>query len=226
MPAKFKKTRSISAFVIALSLITPSANATSFQALSAARSMPVGITEVIEGSKITPVDHRRWHNAGPNQNRRGADRDRSGRRVDRNRNQRRVEREEELRRQARAERQLERRRAERQRERRRVERAPDRPRYRHGHRGYSAYRPGYRRDNDGWWYPLAAFALGAVILNEQNRNNSSTPSYSNWNHIPAGNMNAHDNWCDQKYRSYDRSSKTFQPYNGPRKYCNSPYDRL
>lgn len=113
---------------------------------------------------------------------------------------------------------------------RRAERHAEARRYRHGHRGYREYRPGYRRDNDGWWFPLAAFALGAVIITQQNRapsySQSYTPSYGNWNHIPSGNMAAHDTWCDRQYRSYDRSSKTFQPYNGPRRYCNSPYDLL
>lgn len=102
----------------------------------------------------------------------------------------------------------------------------DRPRYKRGYRGSRYYRRGYRRDNDGWWFPLAAFALGAILLNQQNQRPRYNQTYSNWNHIPAGNMAAHDNWCLQRYRSYDRTSKTFQPYNGPRRYCNSPYDLL
>ena len=31
-----------------------------------------------------------------------------------------------------------------------------------GHRGYRDYRPGYRH-HDGYWFPLAAFATGAII---------------------------------------------------------------
>jgi hypothetical protein len=31
-------------------------------------------------------------------------------------------------------------------------------------------------------------------------------------------------WCQNRYRSYRRSSDTFQPYNGPRRRCNSPYN--
>ena len=110
--------------------------------------------------------------------------------------------------------------------RQRADRHRDRPRYKRGYRGSREYRRGYRRDSDGWWFPLAAFALGAIILNQQNQRSTSPRSSGNWNHIPAGNMAAHDNWCAQRYRSYDRASKTFQPYNGPRKYCNSPYDLL
>lgn len=35
---------------------------------------------------------------------------------------------------------------------------------------------------------------------------------------------AHVNWCLNRYRSYDPRSDTFQPYRGPRRRCNSPYD--
>ncbi|MBN8868241.1 BA14K family protein [Shinella sp. PSBB067] len=81
----------------------------------------------------------------------------------------------------------------------------------HGHRGYRYQRPGYRRHSDGWWYPLAAFGLGAAIggaINSQPR---------------AG--NAHVNWCVNRYRSYRAYDNTFQPNNGPRKQCLSPYSR-
>lgn len=35
--------------------------------------------------------------------------------------------------------------------------------------------------------------------------------------------NAHVRWCYAHYRSYRASDNTFQPYNGPRKQCRSPY---
>jgi hypothetical protein len=38
-----------------------------------------------------------------------------------------------------------------------------------------------------------------------------------------GSGNAHVNWCYNQYRSYRASDNTFQPYNGPRKQCVSPY---
>lgn len=34
---------------------------------------------------------------------------------------------------------------------------------------------------------------------------------------------AHVNWCYDRYRSYRASDNTFQPYNGPRRQCRSPY---
>lgn len=35
--------------------------------------------------------------------------------------------------------------------------------------------------------------------------------------------NAHVRWCYNRYRSYRASDNTFQPYNGPRRQCRSPY---
>ena len=34
---------------------------------------------------------------------------------------------------------------------------------------------------------------------------------------------AHVNWCYHRYRSYRAWDNTFQPYNGPRRQCRSPY---
>ncbi|MBB5702749.1 hypothetical protein FHS76_002638 [Ochrobactrum daejeonense] len=91
-----------------------------------------------------------------------------------------------------------------------------RPGYWNGHRGYRYYRPGYRRYNDGWWYPLAAFGAGAIVggaLAAPARPVYRAPAYSN----------AHVQWCYNRYRSYRASDNTFQPYNGPRQQCYSPY---
>ena len=33
----------------------------------------------------------------------------------------------------------------------------------------------------------------------------------------------HYNWCYRKFRSYHQPSNTYQPYSGPRRYCNSPW---
>lgn len=77
-----------------------------------------------------------------------------------------------------------------------------------GHRGSRHWRPGYRRHN-GWWFPLAAF--GALAAGAAAANAGDLPP-------------EHYRWCDDRYRSYDPASDTFQPYEGPRKRCNSPYD--
>lgn len=40
----------------------------------------------------------------------------------------------------------------------------------------------------------------------------------------GGGLGAHQQWCLNRWRSYDVRSDTYQPYNGPRRYCNSPYN--
>lgn len=84
--------------------------------------------------------------------------------------------------------------------------------YWNGHRGYREYHRGYRRHGD-YWFPLAAFATGALItgaiVNSEN------------NRVYEG--NAHVQWCYDHYRSYRASDNTFQPNYGPRKECRSPY---
>ena len=83
-----------------------------------------------------------------------------------------------------------------------------------GHRGYKYYRPGYRRHDNGFWFPLAAFAAGALITGAITNNN---------NVIVRGSGSAHVNWCYDRYRSYRAYDNTFQPYEGPRRQCYSPY---
>src|SRR5690606_6558742 len=79
-----------------------------------------------------------------------------------------------------------------------------------GHRGYRHHRPGYRYHN-GFWFPLAAFGVGTVIggaiANDRGYSGGSS----------------HVNWCANRYRSYRAYDNTFQPYNGPRRQCVSPY---
>jgi BA14K-like protein len=88
-------------------------------------------------------------------------------------------------------------------------------RYWRGHRGYRERRAGYRYHN-GYWYPLAAFAAGAIIGGAIANQPRAVPR--------AGNINPqHYQWCQNRYRSYDSYSNTFQPYNGPRQQCLSPY---
>lgn len=84
--------------------------------------------------------------------------------------------------------------------------------YYNGHRGYRERRAGYRYYN-GYWFPLAAFAAGAII-------GGATQAQ------PTGGYGTgHYQWCENRYRSYRASDNTFQPYNGPRRQCNSPYSR-
>ncbi len=85
--------------------------------------------------------------------------------------------------------------------------------YYRGHRGYRHHRPGYRQYN-GWWFPPAAFIAGAII-------GGAIANEPPVQYRPRG--NAHVDWCYNRYRSYRASDNTFQPYNGPRRQCVSPY---
>ena len=83
--------------------------------------------------------------------------------------------------------------------------------YYNGHRGYTYRRPGYRQYN-GYWFPLAAFATGAIIGGAVAQPRP-VPSYGN----------SHVQWCANRYRSYRAYDDTFQPNYGPRRRCVSPY---
>lgn len=80
-----------------------------------------------------------------------------------------------------------------------------------GHRGYREYHRGYRRHGD-YWFPLAAFATGALITGAIANDNRRV--YEGDEHVQ---------WCYNRYRSYRASDDTFQPNNGPRQRCVSPY---
>jgi hypothetical protein len=80
-----------------------------------------------------------------------------------------------------------------------------------GHRGYRYQRRGYRY-HDGFWFPLAAFGAGALIGGAI----ANDRGY-------VGGGGSHTSWCANRYRSYRAYDNTFQPYNGPRQQCVSPY---
>lgn len=86
-----------------------------------------------------------------------------------------------------------------------------------GHRGSREYRNGFRRSN-GYWFPPEAF-IGALIINGIIQNQPRVyrqprPIYGN----------AHIEWCQSRYRSYDIRTDSYQPNYGGRKLCNSPYN--
>ncbi|WP_310416837.1 BA14K family protein [Mycoplana sp. BE70] len=97
-------------------------------------------------------------------------------------------------------------------------RAPPRHGWHNGHRGYRDHRPGYRRHNDGWWYPLAAFGAGAIIGGAI----ASPPRYAP--PPPRSNYaSAHVEWCASRYRTYRAYDNTYVPQVGYRAKCVSPY---
>lgn len=89
------------------------------------------------------------------------------------------------------------------------------PGFYRGYRGYRGPRAGYRYYN-GWWFPAGAFIAGAVI--------GSALAEPPIRYKPRNyGGNAHVEWCYNRYKSYRAYDNTFQPYNGPRQQCYSPY---
>lgn len=78
-----------------------------------------------------------------------------------------------------------------------------------------------RRHNDNWWWgPATGFGLGLAL--------GAAPrvyEYPVYRTAPRISVNAaHLAWCEDRYRSYRAWDNSFQPYNGPRRQCNSPYN--
>lgn len=91
--------------------------------------------------------------------------------------------------------------------------------YYNGHRGYREYRHGYRQYN-GWWFPPAAFVAGAIIGGAIANQPAVAPPPV---YAPVRLSAAHVNWCTNRWKSYRVSDNTYQPLNGPRQACVSPY---
>lgn len=85
----------------------------------------------------------------------------------------------------------------------------DRYGWHRGYRGYRDRRPGYRYHN-GFWFPLAAFATGAIIGGAVAADR-------------GGYGSRHVAWCESRYRTYRASDNTYVPRAGVRAQCVSPY---
>lgn len=109
-------------------------------------------------------------------------------------------------------------RGDRDRDRRDYRRSSSRKGWHNGHRGYRDRRPGYRRHNDGWWYPLAAFGAGAIIGGAIANPGVAAPPPPR-----VGLSRAHIDWCSMRYRTYRAYDNTYVPQVGVRAYCVSPY---
>ena len=91
----------------------------------------------------------------------------------------------------------------------------------HNHRGGHHPRRLQRRYHRHYTRPRTSFG---VQLNFGPRYGYA-PRYRS---VPVyrGYSSRHHAWCEGRYRSYSRSSGTYQPYHGPRRRCNSPYDGI
>lgn len=88
----------------------------------------------------------------------------------------------------------------------------DRGRHWRGDRRY--YR--HRDRGDAWAAGAAGLVTGALIGGVIANSNNQPRRV-----IRSG--GGHVEWCYNRYRSYRSSDNTYQPYNGPRRQCNSPY---
>lgn len=89
--------------------------------------------------------------------------------------------------------------------------------YFNGHRGYRDRRDGFRFYN-GFWFPNSAFSFGFSVDSRDRYDRRDRRGRDR-----MGNWDRHVAWCYDRYRSYRESDNTFQPYNGPRRECRSPY---
>lgn len=119
----------------------------------------------------------------------------------------------------------------RERERQQAEARRDRNRDRDRDRGEwrrDRDRNDWRRDRyrDRSYYRDPYYRSGPTIIYEQ-RPVYVEPRYVAPRYVaPAPRYDlssAHVRWCENRYRSYRAYDNTFQPYNGPRQQCYSPY---
>jgi len=97
-----------------------------------------------------------------------------------------------------------------------------RPRYDSRHRRPPVHRPAPRQQSRGpdLGSAIVGAIVGGVIVNQLNQPQQQY-------HQPrsqAGFLsNNHINWCHNRWRSYRVVDNSYQPYNGPRRVCVSPY---
>jgi hypothetical protein len=69
---------------------------------------------------------------------------------------------------------------------------------------------------------IGGLAAGAIIGGALAAPRYAEPRYVAPRRYVSGGS-AHVNWCYSRYRSYRAYDNSFQPYNGPRQQCYSPY---
>ncbi len=77
----------------------------------------------------------------------------------------------------------------------------------------------HRRHNSNAGAIIGGLAAGAIIGGALAAPRYAPPPQRRY----VGGGNSHVNWCYSRYRSYRAYDNTFQPYNGPRQQCYSPY---
>lgn len=91
-----------------------------------------------------------------------------------------------------------------------------------GFKGYRHYRNGYRKHTDGWWYPEVAFQPNAKA-GVTNESVQAIPPKQKDSEEKPWQIKSHVDYCLAKYKTYSASDNTYQPFEGARKACVSPY---
>ncbi len=84
----------------------------------------------------------------------------------------------------------------------------------------------YDDDDDGAAALLGlglGFGLGSLYQGYYNQGYYNQGYYNRGYYNNGYYSSAHVRWCYNRYRSYRTWDNTFQPYNGPRRQCWSPY---
>ena len=66
----------------------------------------------------------------------------------------------------------------------------------------------------------AIVLIGGLVASARNRPAEIVQPLG---YTPVRVGDAHTSYCANRYKSYDPATNTFQPYNGPRRECVSPY---
>ena len=95
------------------------------------------------------------------------------------------------------------------------------PHHRPPHHRPPHHRPPHHRPPHHHWHSrnnngaIAAGVIGGMLLGGMAVSAARQHNHSAWNN--------HVNWCSQRYRSYRVSDNSWQPNNGPRRQCISPF---
>ncbi len=87
-----------------------------------------------------------------------------------------------------------------------------------GYRHHRRYYGGYRGYDDNFGGAFGGLAAGAIIGGML-----AQPRYYGGERRYYRTGGSHADWCSARYRSYRAYDNTYQPYNGGRRQCISPY---
>ena len=94
------------------------------------------------------------------------------------------------------------------------------PRIDNRHRGYHPHRSQRQTSRSpDLGSAVVGAIIGGIIVNEFNQPRRAQTRATSTRYLSQ----SHVNWCHNRWRSYRVSDNSYQPYNGPRRVCASPY---